>query len=284
MSPEQAQTLPVDARSDIFSFGSVFYEILSGRPPFPLESGKDIRDSIINHEPAPLTAPPELHAIVRRCLEKDPERRFQTASDLNEALHSAWATGEPLRIRVCDDWYDHGVQRFMSSAQSSIDIVDSYYDEANALANYVAKALSRTEKLQVNLYMLDPAKPFGRQRLIEKQDHLAREKNEVGALDQAYKEMFERCCRDVREKFSETRRIKESGTVLKIYCYPTMPCLRMFVVDRSHFVVGWFPLNETNPNYPCIIVSKTSPSEADRRLVERLSHQLDKISESAVEV
>jgi len=58
----------------------------------------------------------------------------------------------------------------------------------------------------------------------------------------------------------------------------------MFVVDRSHFIFGWFPLNETNPNYPCIIVSKFSRSEADRKLAERLGHQLDKICESAFKV
>jgi serine/threonine protein kinase/GNAT superfamily N-acetyltransferase len=283
MSPEQAETLPVDVRSDVFSFGSVFYEMLSGTPPFPL-LGKKIRDSIIHDDPVPLSVPPDLQGILRRCHEKNRERRFQTASDLNKALHSACPAVEPMQIKVCDDWHDDEVKRLMSSAQSSIDIVDSYYDEANDLANYVKNALRWTQRLQVNLYMLDPTKPFGGQRLIEILDREAREQNKLGALDKAYKKWFEHCCRDVRAKFSETERIKESGTVLKLYCYSTMPCLRMFVVDRSHFVVGWFPLNETNPNYPCIIVSKLSPSEADRGFVERLSRQLDKISESAVEV
>ncbi|HZW90334.1 MAG TPA: serine/threonine-protein kinase, partial [Myxococcaceae bacterium] len=83
MSPEQLRGESVDARSDVFSLGAVIYEMLSGKRPFPgslVESGY----AVLHHEPAPLSEgfPPVLVQVVQRCLEKEPSRRFQSASDL----------------------------------------------------------------------------------------------------------------------------------------------------------------------------------------------------------
>ncbi|MBI1791301.1 MAG: protein kinase [Acidobacteria bacterium] len=91
MSPEQAEGKRVDARSDIFSFGSVLYEMVTGRHPFQGASKLATLSAILSKEPAPLleilgTAPPELDQIVTRCLRKEPERRFQHMSDLKVAL------------------------------------------------------------------------------------------------------------------------------------------------------------------------------------------------------
>jgi serine/threonine protein kinase len=87
MAPEQIQGEAVDARSDIFSFGVVFYEILTGRMPFRGEHDAAIMYSILNEDPEPVTgflpdAPAEVQHIVNRALEKDPADRYQSADDL----------------------------------------------------------------------------------------------------------------------------------------------------------------------------------------------------------
>jgi serine/threonine-protein kinase len=83
MSPEQARGEPVDERSDVFSFGSVFYEMVGRRHPFTGATGADTISRILMSDPAPLDgAPPEARRIVQKCLSKDRARRYQTVSDL----------------------------------------------------------------------------------------------------------------------------------------------------------------------------------------------------------
>src|SRR5258708_15398766 len=86
MSPEQLQGKEADARSDLFSFGSVLYEMLSGKRAFEGQSAASVIAAILEREPPPLSATPPLDRVVRRCLAKDPDQRFQTARDLKSAL------------------------------------------------------------------------------------------------------------------------------------------------------------------------------------------------------
>jgi len=98
MSPEQVRGQSVDQRSDIFSFGCVLYEMVSGRSPFRKDTAADTASAILHEDPAPLSGTgqaivPALQEIVSRCLEKRAEERFSSAHDLALALR-AYTTGE----------------------------------------------------------------------------------------------------------------------------------------------------------------------------------------------
>ena len=86
MSPEQAQGQPADVRSDIFSFGLVLYELLSGRRAFTGDSNYRIMNALVKEEPPALHVCPSLKNILRRCLAKQPSERYQTASEFKTAL------------------------------------------------------------------------------------------------------------------------------------------------------------------------------------------------------
>jgi len=89
MSPEQAQGMPADARSDIFSFGVVLYEMLAGRRPFQGANRISTLAAILEQEPQRLMdprIPRELERVVMRCLRKDPAHRFQHMADVKVAL------------------------------------------------------------------------------------------------------------------------------------------------------------------------------------------------------
>ncbi|MGI9626393.1 MAG: protein kinase domain-containing protein [Longimicrobiales bacterium] len=102
MSPEQTEGDPIDARSDVWSLGALTYEMISGEKAFTGERVGAIIYSILAGQPTPLrelttAIPPELEAIVTRCVEKEPDGRFQTANELATALaRVAEAMGAPV--------------------------------------------------------------------------------------------------------------------------------------------------------------------------------------------
>jgi len=107
MSPEQVRGEPIDSRSDIFSFGAVLYEMLAGKRAFKRETSAETMTAILREEPQALNdagwqGPPELQRILVRCLEKNVERRFQSASDLAFAIESlsGASAGMPTAKRV----------------------------------------------------------------------------------------------------------------------------------------------------------------------------------------
>ena len=100
MSPEQVRGEPVDARSDIFSFGTILYELLAGKNPFRAATSTETMTAILRHEAPPLAVAPALAQIVARCLDKRPERRFQSAEDLAFALETSSGASLPAATVV----------------------------------------------------------------------------------------------------------------------------------------------------------------------------------------
>ena len=91
MAPEQVQGTAADPRTDIFAFGAVFFEMLTGTRAFEGGSPAKVLASILEHDPPPASslqpkASPALDHLVRRCLSKDPEARWQSANDLADEL------------------------------------------------------------------------------------------------------------------------------------------------------------------------------------------------------
>ena len=101
MSPEQARGEKLDARTDLFSFGLILYEMATGQRAFSGDTAAILKDAILNHTPAPVqranpTLPPKLEEITNKALEKDREQRYQTAADIRTDLEILRARNQPL--------------------------------------------------------------------------------------------------------------------------------------------------------------------------------------------
>ncbi len=103
MSPEQLEAKDADARSDIFAFGLVLYELITGKPAFEGDSPASVIASILKGQPQPIsqlcpTTPKGIDRVVHTCLEKDADRRWQSAREVKHALD--WVS---LDARVTPD-------------------------------------------------------------------------------------------------------------------------------------------------------------------------------------
>jgi eukaryotic-like serine/threonine-protein kinase len=109
MAPEQVEAKEVDARTDIFAFGAVVYEMATGKKAFEGKSSASVMAKIMEAEPPPMAllqpmTPPALDRVVKRCLEKEPDERWQSANDLTNELkwiagasETAEVTAKPLK-------------------------------------------------------------------------------------------------------------------------------------------------------------------------------------------
>jgi serine/threonine protein kinase len=102
MSPEQARGLPVDKRTDIWAFGCVLYEMLTGLTPFTGQTLSDILASVLKHEPdwsaLPGSTPPKIRDLLRRCLQKDEQRRLRDISDARIEIEDGLTVPAPADV------------------------------------------------------------------------------------------------------------------------------------------------------------------------------------------
>jgi serine/threonine-protein kinase len=138
MSPEQAQGMPTDARSDVFSLGTVLYELLSGTRVFDRGSFLDTLNAVVRDEPAPLDSPAS--AVVRRCLAKQASQRFQTMAELKAALRQ-------LRGKATGKTQNASSIAVLPFANMSRDPDDDYFSDG--LAEEIINALAQVPELKV---------------------------------------------------------------------------------------------------------------------------------------
>ena len=142
MSPEQAQGQLADARSDIFSFGLVLYEMLSGRRAFSGDSNFSVMTAIVSKEPASVQASPQLERVVKRCLEKKPAERYQTMAELKAALEKA---GKP-KVAVSSEEPQPSIA-VLPFVNMSGDKEQEYFSDG--LAEEIINALTKIPELKV---------------------------------------------------------------------------------------------------------------------------------------
>jgi WD40 repeat protein len=132
MAPEQLQGRPTDARTDVFAFGAVAYEMLTGKPAFSADSQADLIGAILKDDPESITSsaadvPIVLARTIARCLAKDPHERWQTAADLVFQLRSiAESAGVPVQGSKRSRW-SHRTERALWLAAVAASFVLGVY-------------------------------------------------------------------------------------------------------------------------------------------------------------
>jgi serine/threonine-protein kinase len=146
MAPEQAEGRPLDARADIFSFGAVIYELITGRRAFPGDSMATVWSSVLRDNPMPLgsVAPPGLESILMRCLRKHPVDRFQEIRDVRVALEALRSVTQAVPVQAARAEASIAVLPFTNL---SADKENEYFSDG--LAEEIINALTHVRGLKV---------------------------------------------------------------------------------------------------------------------------------------
>jgi len=151
MAPEQVRGEPADARTDIFAFGATLFEMLSGQRAFRRDTPAETMTAVLKEEPPDLTDParpisPAMDRIVRRCLEKDPDQRFQSAKDLSFALGALSGTDTSSAARAATSHSQKPLRFWLLPT-----LVVAALAIVAAGASFLSKSSSVAERLQFSI-------------------------------------------------------------------------------------------------------------------------------------
>ncbi len=172
MSPEQARGLVTDARTDIFSFGTVLYQMATGMLPFPGETSAVIFESILNRDPRPVTQvnpalPEELNRILMQALEKDRDLRFQAANDLKTALKRLKRDLDSGGRRAAES---SGSRSMASTAKREHSIAVLYFENLSGVKEDEYLRDGITEDITTELSKIKGLKTFSRAMVLAYRD------------------------------------------------------------------------------------------------------------------
>jgi serine/threonine-protein kinase len=148
MSPEQVRGGRLDSRSDIFSFGSMLYEMLSGKSPFDRKTQAQTISAIVNHHPASLLrseVPVELNQVVEKCIEKNPDQRFQNSRDLVVELKNALNAGKTIHAKS-----DFSIAKWFVVALIFLAIAGTFYFVSNRAKPFRSLAILPFDNVSAN--------------------------------------------------------------------------------------------------------------------------------------
>jgi predicted Ser/Thr protein kinase len=157
MSPEQAVGKKVDKRSDIWAFGVVLYEMLTGERPFKGAEKGDILESVVKEQPDFSKTPPAVHRLLRKCLEKDPRQRLRDIGDVWELMEDApevdpAAEAAPLRSRFGSaSWIAWAVAAVLAIALAFV-----YFREAPPVEHVLRYTIAAPENSTVHSFAVSP--------------------------------------------------------------------------------------------------------------------------------
>jgi len=219
-SPEQLNERPVDQRSDIFSVGVVIYEFLSYRRPFDAPTAASVLSQILTKDPEPLShvlpgIPPQLDAIVSRCLEKEPGNRYLSLQDLILELDPiAFALQHDLAQDLVSQVPDLIARRDFSRAREVLRdalLLDSSHPRAKSLMNDVVSEMRRFELSGKVEALLSEAQGF-----LEKRDYevAVRSFEEAVKLDSHHEQALHLLAA-ARQKQAQADQIRQSLTAAK---------------------------------------------------------------------
>jgi serine/threonine protein kinase len=159
MSPEQAEGRKIDPRSDIFSFGSLLYEMVTGERAFRGGSGLETLAAVLRDAPRDLAkarvdAPPEVQEIVMRCLRKDPDQRYQAMTDVKSALEQVYFATRSNIMMISSGAWKRPAQAKATPSIAVLPFLNLSSDKENeyfsdGLAEEIINALTRIENLRV---------------------------------------------------------------------------------------------------------------------------------------
>lgn len=188
----------------------------------------------------------------------------------------------PSAIKVFPTWGEADIA--VINAQSTVTIIDSYYDEHFRL-EWLLGAM-RNRDCVVSIYMATPGMDFGAQRqreweTVESENYaeVLRKLNTIVSDKERskYESDFEKICDDIM------RCAKKKNIKCELSEYPVMLSLRFIVVDDKEIIWGWFPLFDSNPNYPCLyLLWEESLSETDKNLFNKLKSQIEHVKSISV--